>query len=141
MKSINIRAFKAFKYKAHGIDSVFYTLKWKGNRVGLKLFQSPSECNKIRRFQVKGFRGGVAPAVLGATFKVIATNGSAFGYGYLTEIADVDSRRIYKKEVYEPLCELFNKVFGFYHTDFHEGNVGYVEVGNQKRLVYVDFGF
>jgi hypothetical protein len=138
MQTISLNKIGA-EFISKGAEADFYHIKWRGESVGLKLFPSQSDCDAVKFQQRKAAKAGIGPAVKSPTFKVIRGRSDwDIGYGYLTELASVDENRCYPERELDKLDEEFYEVFGFFHPDFHEGNIGYLSNG---KLVYIDFGF
>lgn len=129
MKTLDL---STVRYVSCGGECAFYTVKHKGKRVGLKVFSNKTRANTVRRVQANAWKYKLGPAVLSMTHKL-----KNMGYGYLTEIVDVNDNRIYNDRECRKLCVKFERVFGIEYPDFHEGNIGY---DKDKNLVFIDFG-
>lgn len=136
MAIVNLESLGA-TYKAHGYDAEFFILNWRGETLGLKLFPKKYECDSVKKWQRMAAKCGIGPAVKSPTLTV-TRDGKRIEYGYLTEIAKVNANKLYPEDEIDKLDQEFHEVFGFYHPDFHEGNIGYLSNG---KLVYIDFGF
>lgn len=134
---MNTISVKNLKRKSNGVEADFYILKYKGEKVGLKVYCDKASCEEHKGLQITASRHGIGPAVKSPTFKVTGLH-YGDGYGFMTELADVNKNRVFSEDVLDKLDDEFFKVFGFYHDDFHEGNVGYLSNG---KLVYIDFGY
>lgn len=124
---------KCAQPEVKGGECRFYTIMFKGRKVGVKVWTSESQARVQYSRQNMAHAGGCGPATYSKILPVYTEGGTYLGAGFITQLARVERR--YPDHAMNKLDSRFDSVFGQPHNDAHESNMGYI--GN--KLVYIDF--
>jgi hypothetical protein len=141
------------KYQTCGSQSAFYTLKGK-KKIGFKTFYSQEDAEEARKVQEILAEYNLAPSVHSEVGRIrIGKNRKQFSdWGYLTEIAemlacpgnecDCGECEDVEAELSAEIEELVDEIqdAGYYFSDCHIGNVGYITRNGFRLLVCIDTG-
>lgn len=127
-KGWNLFAYGGCKFFVENID---------GKEVGVKVWVDKVKALAQFKMQRMASKAGIGPKVYGKVRRIEIKDGriTYMGWGFLTEIANVDFNRIYADALIQKLDRKFANVFGHHMVDFHEGNIGTIN----GKLVVIDF--